>query len=250
MPAAEQPEASFTNSELNHLFRDAAGISHVALAVSGGSDSTALMALAQQWAKQLSQPPRLSVLTVDHGLREGSFAEAESVAQWAKALGVEHTILRWIGDKPTSRIQETARQARYDLMTEWCRSHGAAALLIAHNIEDQAETIIMRLARGTGIEGLAGMHRVRLIDGTALYRPLLHLSRERLRSFLRARGQRWIDDPSNENTQFERVRIRKAELDEEPVTAPQFEPMKPFPGMSTARKLWLAYTTRRAGGAR
>ena len=210
MAAAERAEAAFSRDELNHLFRDLAGADHIALAVSGGSDSTALMLLVHAWARGQTQPPQVSVLTVDHGLRDGSGAEAEAVSQWTRTLGQQHAVLSWSGEKPSTRIQERARQARYKLLTQWCKENGAAVFLTAHTIEDQAETIVMRLARGTGIEGFAGMRRSSLLDGIILRRPLLNISRQRLRAYLQAQNHSWIDDPSNENSQFERIRVRKA----------------------------------------
>jgi tRNA(Ile)-lysidine synthase len=167
------------------------------------------MVLAQAWRSN-RPAPRITVLTVDHGLRKGSRAEAETVARQAAGLGLAHVLLHWEGEKPAARLQETARKARYQLMAGWCRSQGAGVLVTAHTVEDQAETMLMRLARGTGIEGLAGMPVQRELDGVLLYRPLLHLTRERLRTFLGARGIFWIDDPSNEDLQFERIRVRKA----------------------------------------
>lgn len=208
MTAAEQPDSTFRRDELNYLFRDLAGFFHIALAVSGGSDSTALMVLANMWAKEVPHAPRVSVLTVDHGLRKGSRQEAETVGQWALELGFEHTILSWGGEKPRSRLQEKAREARYELLADWCRAHGVEALVTAHTIDDQAETMIMRLARGTGIEGLAGMTPVRQFGSVSLHRPFLGLTRERLRAFLKVQGHAWLDDPSNEDLQFERIRVR------------------------------------------
>lgn len=210
MPAVERPDAPFsTSSELNAIFRAVTGAGHVALAVSGGSDSMALMQLAHLWAKQAATPARLTVLTVDHGLRSGSLEEAQKVASWARQLGLPHSLLNWAGPRPHSGLQEKARAARYALMTAWCKANGADVLMTAHTAEDQAETLVMRLARGTGVEGLGGIPAVRVIEGVACHRPLLGLSRQALRDFLGRVGQEWIDDPSNENIQFERIRVRK-----------------------------------------
>lgn len=164
--------------------------------------------------------PRLSVLTVDHGLRPDSAGEAGQVAAWCGALGAEHHILQWTGDKPRTGIQAKARAARYDLMGGWCREHGATVLLTAHTLDDQAETVLMRMARTASLDSLAGIPRHGQWKGLRLFRPLLGERREALRGFLREIGQDWIEDPSNDDPRFERVRIRKLmpELTREGVT--------------------------------
>lgn len=205
MPGAEHPP--FSDDELNHLFAPAAGEPAIALAVSGGSDSLALMHLAARWAGLR----RLAVLTVDHGLRPASALEAERVARWAEALGLKHAILRWEGDKPSTGIQAKARVARYRLMADWCEREYIRVLMTGHTIDDQAETVLMRMARGTSIEGLAAMAAdIDLRSQLRLVRPLLGIARERLRAFLRGIAQAWIDDPSNDDERFERVRVRRA----------------------------------------
>jgi tRNA(Ile)-lysidine synthase len=210
VPAARKRPGTFRADELNDIFSVVRGAGRVALAVSGGSDSTALMMLACAWAKTISDGPAISVLTVDHGLRPQSIAEAADVAARSLSLGLHHTILRWEGEKPTTALQANARDARYRLMTEWCQANGVRYLLTAHTIEDQAETVIMRLARGTGIEGLAGMAAPRMLNQIMILRPLLAIERQRLRDFLSDRGAGWSEDPSNRNEAFERVRIRNA----------------------------------------
>jgi tRNA(Ile)-lysidine synthase len=183
--------------------------SHVALAVSGGSDSLALMHLAAEWrvARGL---PAISVLTVDHGLRAQSGEEALQVAGWAKALGLRHETLVWGGVKPHSGLMARAREARYALMSDWCRDNQAPLLMTAHTMDDQAETVAMRLARTSTAASLAAIWRERDMGGVILHRPLLKVRRAALRDYLRARGQEWLDDPSNEQERFERVRIRRA----------------------------------------
>jgi tRNA(Ile)-lysidine synthase len=193
----------------DQLFQPIADVRHAALAVSGGSDSMALLHLAESWSRQRGGAPRLTVLTVDHGLRTESAGEAARVAEWTRALGLDHATLAWTGPKPPSGIQAKARNARYDLMSEWCRSHDAAWLLTAHTLEDQAETVLMRLARTASIDSLAAIPRLGQWQGTSLFRPLLSTSRQALRNLLGELGQSWIDDPSNEDERFERVRIRK-----------------------------------------
>jgi len=186
-----------------------AGEAHVALAVSGGSDSMALLRLAEAWTRGRSRQPRLSILTVDHALRAGSASEARQVAAWAAALGADHQVLVWTGPRPATGIQAKARQARYDLMTGWCRNHGATVLMTAHTLDDQAETVLMRLARTSSLDSLAGIHRWSVWNGIKLFRPLLGERRVALREFLASVDQPWIDDPSNADERFERVRVRK-----------------------------------------
>jgi tRNA(Ile)-lysidine synthase len=205
------------NSEdLAAIFAPVRGYARVILAVSGGSDSTALLHLAVRWARALGAgAPTILVATVDHGLRPGSATEAHQVAEAARALGVEARALTWCGAKPERGIQERAREMRYRLLAQ-CASDtgpGPCAILTAHTRDDQAETVLMRLARGSGPDGLQGMRGVRPLEPYSnldLVRPLLNHSRDQLRSFLVAHGISWFDDPSNEDARFERVRLRAA----------------------------------------
>ncbi len=185
------------------------GLRHVALAVSGGSDSMALLRLVHAWAVVQKQPPGITVLTVDHGLRAGSGAEASRVADWAGALHRHHVSLQWTGDKPATGIQAKARNARYDLMAGWCRANAADALLTAHTMEDQAETVLMRLIRTDSPDSLAGIPLQGQWNGLPVLRPLLALRRQALREYLSSAGQEWIEDPSNRDQRFERVRVRE-----------------------------------------
>ncbi len=211
MPAADTAQGLGTPRDLARRFEALTSAPHIALAVSGGSDSLALLHLVQDWRVTLgSEAPEVSVLTVDHRLREGSGDEAEAVAAACAALDMRHETLAWRGDKPEAGLPEKAREARYGLMTDWCVAHGATHLGVAHTQDDQAETVIMRLARGSGLDGLSGMAPVSLRAGISLVRPLLDLQRHALRDYLGARGVMWIDDPSNEDPQFERIRVRKA----------------------------------------
>jgi tRNA(Ile)-lysidine synthase len=202
--------------DLAAIFAPVHGYARIVLAVSGGSDSTALLHLAVRWARSLrTDAPTISVAIVDHGLRPESAAEAHDVAEAARALGVEAGVLTWCGAKPEQSIQEKAREVRYALIGQYASEGGpgACAILTAHTQDDQAETVLMRLARGSGPDGLQGMRCVRTLDAypnLVLVRPLLHHSREQLRSFLMADGIRWFDDPSNEDARFERVRLRAA----------------------------------------
>ncbi len=183
------------------------GDPHIAVAVSGGADSLALTLLADAWVR--GHGGKLTALSVDHGLRLQSADETLQVGKWLAARGIEHHVLTWMGDKPRTSLQATARAARYDLLGKWCRREGVLHLLLAHHLEDQAETFLLRLKRGSGIDGLAAMAAIVEKPDMRLLRPLLGVSKARLRASLEAASQPWLEDPSNENTAFERVRIRK-----------------------------------------
>jgi tRNA(Ile)-lysidine synthase len=178
----------------------------VAVAVSGGADSLALALLAAQWAK--ARGGRAVALTVDHGLRPESAREARQVARWLRARGISHRTLKWTGPKPRTGLQAAARAARYDLLRDWCERNGVLHLLVAHTREDQAETVLLRLARGSGADGLAGMPSIAEGRETRLLRPLLGISKSRLIAALTSRGQPWIEDPSNRDEAFARVTLR------------------------------------------
>jgi tRNA(Ile)-lysidine synthase len=187
------------------------GVAHAALAVSGGSDSLALMRLAGDWAARHHPVLKLSVLTVDHRLRRESTAEARQVGRWAAAFGLSHHILAWADEpKPGTGLQAAARAARYGLMAAWCRANGADLLLTGHTLDDQAETVAMRLGRTSSPDSLSGIRPLGDWQGLPIGRPLLDLRRQALRCYLEGIGQPWIDDPSNEDTRFERVRVRRA----------------------------------------
>ncbi|HWK46079.1 MAG TPA: tRNA lysidine(34) synthetase TilS [Stellaceae bacterium] len=178
----------------------------LAVAVSGGRDSLALALLADRWAR--ARGGRVIGFTVDHGLRPEAAAEAAQVGAWLTARGIAHHILTREGPVPVSDIQAAARQARYALLRAACRDHGILHLLVAHHLEDQAETLLLRLARGSGVAGLAGMASLVETGDCRLLRPLLGVSRRRLEATLRGCGQPWIDDPSNRNPAYARVRLR------------------------------------------
>ncbi len=214
MAPARSPRA-LTGPELGRLMRPLEPAQRLGVAVSGGADSVALMVVLAQWCDWLEARgktgPKVTVLTVDHGLRREAADEAVQVADWAKALGLPHKILRWEGGKPSSNIQAEARTARYRLLTDWCRAgRGSADLVTAHHLDDQAETFLMRLQRGSGVDGLAAMAPVRVHQGVRILRPLLDVPRERLRAALLKAGQAWIEDPSNDDARFLRVQVRQA----------------------------------------
>lgn len=180
----------------------------LAVAVSGGADSMALVLLADEWAR--ARKGRVVALTVDHGLRAGSRAEARRVGRRMKRRGIAHRILVWRGGKPATGIQAAARAARYRLLGDACGAEGALHLLLAHTRDDQAETVLLRLGSGSGPHGLAAMPLVQERADCRLLRPLLGIGRTRLRATLRARSQDWIEDPSNRDERFARIRVRRA----------------------------------------
>lgn len=187
----------------------------LAVAVSGGRDSMALALLANDWARV--RGGRVVALIVDHGLRAGSADEARTAAATLAGQGIAAEILSWTGAKPASRLQEAARAARYALLRDACRRAGILHLLVAHHADDQAETVAMRAARDSGPDGLAGMAALVETAELRLLRPLLAVPRATLTATLAARGVPWIDDPSNRDPRFERVRLRAVAL---PAAAP------------------------------
>ncbi len=191
--------------DLDSLFAGL-GPAPLLLAVSGGPDSLALLHLAARWG---GAP--LHVATVDHGLREASLHEAALVGAAATRLGLPHAVLPWLGPKPRTRIQERARSARYALLAEHARAIGSRHVLTAHHADDQAETVLFRLGRGSGPGGLAGMRREsRLEPGLALVRPLLGCRKDDLLAVCKAAGQAFADDPSNHDPAYARARLRAA----------------------------------------
>jgi len=178
----------------------------LAVGVSGGPDSMALALLADAWAR--ARGGRVLALIVDHGLRPASMGEATRVAGWLAARGLETRVLPWLGEKPERGIQAAARAARHALLEAACRDAGILHLLLAHQREDQAETVLLRRAAQSGADGLAAMAAVVERRHCRLLRPLLVVPRARLIATLEAAGQDWIEDPSNADTGFTRVRLR------------------------------------------
>jgi tRNA(Ile)-lysidine synthase len=202
-----------SEDEAAALFAGLEDAPSLVLAVSGGPDSTALLWLAARWRNGLAQPPKLIAVTVDHGLRKESAREARAVARLARALGVTHRTLRWTGKKPATGMQEAARRARYRLLATVARERGARQVIVtAHTLDDQAETVLFRLARGSGLTGLRGMARVSPLpaggEGT-LVRPLLAVPKARLLATLAAAKVEFADDPSNRDPRFTRPRLRR-----------------------------------------
>ena len=225
MTAAHEP---ITADEATSLFAPLARHERLLLAVSGGCDSLALLVLIAEWqARTGNKAPDVSVATVDHGLRPESADEAGFVAERCQRLGISHATLPWIGLKSAAGVADAARAARYRLLEDHARqfsARGAVAVVTAHTEDDQAETLLMRLKRGSGVDGLASIPAERpLSPGSAimLVRPLLAVSKTRLMATLRSRGLTWCEDPTNADQNFERVRLRKvlAGLKDSGVTA-------------------------------
>jgi len=201
------------------------------VAVSGGGDSVALLMLLHKAGRALR------VATVDHRLRPEAAKEAAGVARLCATLGVPHEVLVWDSANFKGNLQKAAREARRDLLSAWARGHGLGHIVLGHTLDDQAETVLMRLARGSGVDGLAGMAARRCEGGLCWHRPLLGARRADLRAYLREVGVGWVDDPSNEDLKYDRVKARRA-LD---VLAPL--------GLGTVKLAETAAHMRRARGA-
>ncbi len=194
---------------LARLFAPAAAEPAIGLAVSGGPDSLALMLLAHRWAATLDRAPKLFVYSLDHGLRPEARDEVAMVLAAAANLGLAARGLAWTGDKPETGLSEAARQARYRLIGQAMRADGATLLLTAHHRADQAETVLMRLAHGSGIEGLRGMTPLSTVEGVRIFRPLLDVEPTSLSKLVEDAVLAAAQDPSNHDSAYERVRWRK-----------------------------------------
>ena len=198
-------------SEITSLFSGLQTLPVLVLAVSGGPDSTALMVLAARWRDSLKTKPKLVAVTVDHGLRKESKAEAAAVTRLARALDIAHRTLRWTGGKPKSGLQEAARLARYRLLGRAARRAGGTHIITAHTLDDQSETVLIRMSRGSGISGLGAMQRISVVpqnEELFVVRPLLEIPKARLIATLNAAGISYADDPSNRDPRFTRARLR------------------------------------------
>jgi tRNA(Ile)-lysidine synthase len=198
------------------LFKSLLAERHVAVAVSGGSDSLALLLLAQDFLQ--GRNVALTALCFDHGLRAASAHEALWVKQFCNTRGIACEVLQWSGSKPLTGIQAAARTARYDVLTDKCRSIGACVLMTGHTADDQAETVLMRSHRTDSVLSLAGIWPQTEWGGVKILRPLLALKRGDLRKFLNAQQVQWLEDPSNSNEVFERVRVRNQLANDEGAT--------------------------------
>jgi tRNA(Ile)-lysidine synthase len=211
--SARTADLALRDEEANALFAGLENSRGLILAVSGGPDSTALLVLAARWGKRLKRAPKLVAVTIDHGLRPEAAREAAAVKRLARRLGIAHRTLRWRGRKPKTGLQEAARAARYRLLAQAAASAGYAHILTGHTLDDQAETVLFRLARGSGIMGLAAMAQVSPLPIGAdrmgfLLRPLLHVPKARLVATLQAAGISYSEDPSNLDPRFTRSRLR------------------------------------------
>jgi tRNA(Ile)-lysidine synthase len=248
--SAAEPATPVSAAEARTLLAGLKSAPALLLAVSGGPDSTALMVLAARWRAALKQGPRLFAVTVDHGLRAESGREARSAKALAARLGIHHRTMRWSGDKPETGLQEAARAARYRLLAVAARAAGARHILTAHTLDDQAETVLLRMARGSGLTGLAAMARETMLaeeqtPGAAaarrhpagalmLVRPLLEVPKARLIATLDASRVAFCEDPSNVDPRFARARLR------------QLMPALAGEGLDARRLALLAQRLRRA----
>ena len=203
----------FSPEKLEKCFEKVSTQIDVAVAVSGGADSMALLLLFDRWRQTRlandQQAPDLTVFTIDHGLRSEAAGECQFVVDKARELGYEARILSWTGEKPTTGLQEKARDKRYQLLATACHLRGIKALMTGHHLNDQAETFLMRLARGSGVDGLSSIAPESRRYGLTLVRPLLDFEKQQLIELLADNDWRFISDSSNEDVRFERVRIRE-----------------------------------------
>ncbi len=212
----------FTDQSLLQRFHFLESYPAVALAVSGGADSLAMLYLVAQWQSclkrrvysaqaesQIQKIPKIHVLSVDHGLRKAGAEEAKAVVGQAKELGFQAQVLVWEGESPKTSVQEKARNARYWLCGGYCVRHDISIMLTAHQREDQVETFLMRLARGSGVDGLSSIGQQVRMKGLIVCRPLLDVGKQELKDYLSALDVQWAEDPSNENCDYERVRVRQ-----------------------------------------
>jgi tRNA(Ile)-lysidine synthase len=204
----DDDHSAISASDAKPLFAEWKTAPALVLAVSGGPDSVALMWLAARWRRAFSHGPDLIAVTVDHGLRAESAREAAEVKRLAATLGLRHRTLRWNGAKPGTGLPAAARAARYRLLAKAAQDHGASHILTAHTRDDQAETVLMRMLRGSGIAGLAAMARQTRREGVVLARPFLDVSKARLVATLGKAKIAFADDPTNRDTLFTRPRLR------------------------------------------
>src|SRR4029453_17702052 len=207
---ADDGHAPISVQQANDLFASWKAAPALVLAVSGGPDSLALMWLAARWRRALARGPRLIAVTVDHGLRPEAAREARDVKRLARTLDLPHRTLRWTGAKPETGLPAAARAARYRLLAKAARSSGATHILTAHTRDDQAETLLMRMLRGSGIAGLAAMGRETERGGVVVWlaRPLLDTPKSQLVATLPKAKIAFADDPTNRDLHYIRPRLR------------------------------------------
>jgi tRNA(Ile)-lysidine synthase len=204
----DDDNSAISAKDAKRLFADWKAAPAIVLAVSGGPDSIALMWLAARWRRALARGPRLIAVTIDHGLRAEAAREARDVKRLAAVLDLQHRTLRWTGAKPKTGLPAAARSARYRLLAQMARQSRATHILTAHTRDDQAETLLMRMLRGSGIAGLAAMSRESERDGVLLARPFLNVSKSQLIATLHKAKIGFADDPTNRDTNFTRPRLR------------------------------------------
>jgi len=180
--------------------------STIAVAVSGGIDSLSLTLIANEWCKK--NGIKLIAITVDHLLRKSSTEEALYINSLLKSYDIEHHILTWDGEKPKNNIENIAREARYNLMFDFCRKNNINTILLAHHIQDQAENFIIRLFRGSGIKGLSSMNIISYRNDFCIIRPFLNITKEELKKYLENKNIKWIEDESNSDERYLRNKIR------------------------------------------
>src|SRR5271169_1673933 len=205
---SDDDNSPISATDAKALFADWKAAPALVLAVSGGPDSIALMWLMARWRRSLARGPRLVAITVDHGLRSEAAREARDVKHLARTLDVEHRTMRWSGTKAKTGLPAAARSARYQLLARAARACGATHVLTAHTRDDQAETLLMRLLRGSGIAGLSAMARQSEREGVLLARPLLDIPKSRLIATLNKAKIAFADDPTNHDPTFTRPRLR------------------------------------------
>jgi tRNA(Ile)-lysidine synthase len=239
--SAADDAAPVSAAEAKTLFAPLARAPALILAVSGGPDSTALLMLMARWRSALKRGPRLFAVTVDHGLRRASAGEARAVKRLARKLGVIHRTVRWKGTKPVTGLQQAAREARYRLLAAAAKSAKAGTIVTAHTLDDQAETVLLRMSRGSGPGGLCAMAREAPLPangtGIVLVRPLLDIPKARLVATLARAKIEFADDASNRDPRFTRARLRG------------LMPALAREGLSARRLARLAVRLRRAEAA-
>jgi tRNA(Ile)-lysidine synthase len=208
MPASLTPDLADAGT-LTRLFAPISSEAVIGLAVSGGPDSLALMLLAHRWVSGAENPPRIIVYSLDHGLRIEAADEVVMVGSEAEKLGFAFRGLKWSEGHTDSGLQEAARQARYQLIGEAMAADGVKVLLTAHHRADQAETILMRLAHGSGLDGLKGMVPFSEVEGVRVFRPMLDVEPAALGAIVDEAGLVPVLDPSNSDDTYERVRWRR-----------------------------------------
>ena len=211
MPNAEtcqEVQLPLEMTDLDAAFEVFRSLERAVLAVSGGADSLALMVLLEEYRRKHDLPLKIHVASVDHGLRPDAAMECAYVKDLAASLGLPHRTLKWDGGDRSRNLQSEARKARYELLSAYAGTLDCRDLVVAHHRDDQAETFIMRLIRGSGVTGLGAMRRKTDLNEFCLHRPFLDIPKSRLVASLKVRDVRWIEDPSNQKDDFLRVRVR------------------------------------------